>query len=110
MAASPGALAAGLLLLSLSHVLPSLQDSFPHSLSYPGPRLLVEVLGRPTLFTISVLKDPPGTGQVMLIVVGLGIVRIIQSIGHTMSCCREVLVCSGGRIVCDLSIRPTSSA
>ena len=69
MAASEGALAADLLLLSPSHVLPSLQDSFPHSLSYPGQRRLAEVLGCPIPFAICSLEDSPGTVQVMLVVV-----------------------------------------
>lgn len=82
MAASEGALAAGLLLLSPSHVSPSLQDSFPHSLSYPGQRPLAEVLGRPTPFAISLLEDSPGIGQVMFVVLSPDSVLNTGSIGY----------------------------
>ena len=110
MAASEGAPAAGLQLLFLSRVLPSLQDSFPRSLSCLGPRCLAEVLGYPTPSATSVLEDPYKMSQVMLVVVNPGGVFNVASTAGTIPRCRDVPVCKDGMMVCSLSIRPTSSA
>ena len=110
MAASERAPAAGLQLLFLSRVLPSLQDSFPRSLSCLGQRCLAEVLGYPTPSATSVLEDPYRISQVMLVVVNPGGVFSVASTAGTIPCCRDVLVCKDGMMVCSLSIRPTSSA
>ena len=58
---------AGLLLLSPSHVLPSQQDSSPHSLSCLGRRFFAGLLECPTPFANAVLEAPPELGQDMLI-------------------------------------------
>ena len=49
----------GLLLLSPSHVLPSRQDSSPHSLSCLGRGSFAELLECPTPFANTVLEAPP---------------------------------------------------
>lgn len=79
---------AGLLLPFLSHVLPSPQDSFLHSLFYPGQRFHAEVLACPTPSVISLLKDPPRIGQAILLVMSHD--SVLKSIGYTIPCCRDV--------------------
>ena len=109
MAASEGALAAGLLLPFPSHVLPSRQDSSPHSLSDLGQRSLADLLECPTPFANTVLENPPEISQVMLIVLIFDGVLNKASKARTIPFCRVVLVCDESIMVLDPLIRPTSS-